>query len=96
MGLALVSLFSKPDEHLKTLSVNTLWSCEYQGNDTLKFIDVMTIQAVIAMVPHKPKIPGLPPSECFFLVEKPGLDVARIARVEEGMEGDEENDTDCI
>lgn len=96
MGLTLVSLFSKPDEHLKTLSVNTLWSCEYQGDGGLKFIDVKTIQAVVAMIPHKPKIPGRPPSERFFLVEKPGLDVATIAGVEEGMGGDEENDIDCI
>jgi hypothetical protein len=96
MGLALISLFSKPDEHLKTLSMNMLWSCEYQGNDALKFIDVKTIQAVVAMIPHKPKIPGCPPSQCFFLVEKLGLNVATIARVEEGVEGDEENDTDCI
>ena len=48
------------------------------------------------MVPHKPKIPGHPLSECFFLVEKLGLNVTTIARVEEGMEGDKENDTDCI
>jgi hypothetical protein len=96
MGLALVSLFSKPDEHLKTLSVNTLWSCEYQGNDALKFINVKTIQAIIAMIPHKPKIPERPPSQRFFLVEKLGLNVTTIARVEEGVEGDEENDTDCI
>ena len=96
MGLALVSLFSKPDAHLQTLSVNRLWSYEYQGDKALKFIDVKTIQAVIAMISHKPKISGHPPSECFFLVEKLGLDVATIAGVEEGMEGDEENDTDCI
>jgi hypothetical protein len=96
MGLTLVSLFSKPDEHLKTLSVNILWSCEYQGDDALKFIDVKTIQAIVAMIPHKPKIPEHPPSQCFFLVEKPGLNVITIAGVEEGVEGDEENNTDCI
>ena len=96
MGLTLVSLFSKPDAHLKSLLVNMLWSCEYQGNNALKFIDVKTIQAVIAIIPHKPKIPGRPPSECSFLVEKPGLNVTTIAGVEEGMEGDEENNTDCI
>jgi hypothetical protein len=96
MGLTLVSLFSKPDEHLKTLSVNMLWSCEYQGDDTLKFINVKTIQAIVTMIPHKPKILGYPPSQCFFLVEKLGLNVAIIARVEEGVEGDEENDTACI
>jgi len=33
------------------------------------------------MIPHTPNIPGKVPSECFFLVEKPGLGVAIIARV---------------
>jgi len=56
MGLALGSLYSKPDKSLLALSVNTLWSCEYQGDDTLMFIDVKIIQAVIAMIPHRPEI----------------------------------------
>jgi hypothetical protein len=85
MGLALVSLYSKPDESLLSLSANTLWSCEYQGDGTLMFIDVKIIQSVVAMIPHKVEIPGFPPSERFFLVEKPGLDVAVMAGVEEGL-----------
>jgi hypothetical protein len=83
MGLALVSLYSRPDETLLSLSVNTLWSCEYQGDDALRFIDVKIIQAVVAMIPHRVELPGFPPSERFFLVEKPGLDVAMMAGVEE-------------
>ena len=93
MGLALVSLFSKPDEYLFSLSANTLWSCEYQGDAALKFIDVKTIQSVVAMIPHRPEIPGLPLSERFFLVEKPGLDVAVMAGVEEDVPGEEEDST---
>ena len=83
MGLALISLYSRPDETLLSLSVNTLWSCEYQGDDTLRFINVKIIQAVVAMIPHRVELPGFPPSEHFFLVEKPGLDVAMMASVEE-------------
>jgi len=60
MALALVSLFSKPDESLLSISMNTLWSCEYQGNDALQFIDVKTIQAVVAMIPHRVEILGFP------------------------------------
>jgi hypothetical protein len=85
MGLALVSLFSKPDESLLSLSMKTLWSCEYQGDDVLQFINIKTIQAVVAMIPHMVEIPGFPPSERFFLVEKPGLDVATMAGVEDGV-----------
>ena len=93
MGLALVSLFSRPDQTLLLISANTLCSCEYQGDDALRFINVKTIQAVVAMIPHRPEIEGRPPSERFFLVEKPGLDVAIIAGVEEDVPRDEESDT---
>jgi hypothetical protein len=85
MGLALVSLFSKPDESLLSLSVKMLWSCEYQGDNLLRFINIKTIQAVVAMIPHRVEIPGFPLSERFFLIEKPGLDVAMMASVEEGV-----------
>jgi hypothetical protein len=88
-GLALVSLFSKLDPSLLSLSVNTLWSCEYQGDCALKFIDIKTIQAVVAMIPHRPEIEGRPIADRFFLVEKPGLDVAVMAGIEESNPGDE-------
>ena len=96
MGLALVSLYSKPDESLLSLSAGTLWSCEYQGDAALKFINVKTIQSVVAMIPHRPEIQGVPLSERFFLVEKPGLDVAMMVGVEEDVPGDEEGSTPCI
>ena len=85
--LALVSLFSKPDPTLLSLSVKTLWSCQYRGDLALQFIDVKTIQAVVSMVPHTPSIQGQAEGERFFLVEKPSLDVAMMAGTEE-MPGD--------
>ena len=69
--------------------MNTLWSCEYQDDNALKFIDVKTIQAVVAMIPHRPAIEGRPPSQRFFLVEKPGLDVAVMAGAGEDMLAEE-------
>ena len=89
-GLALFSLFSKPDPTLLRLSVNTLWSCEYMGNSALKFIDVKCIRAVVAMVPHAPAIAERPARERFFLIEKPGFDVAVISGIEEDASGVEE------
>jgi len=77
--LALVSLYSKPDPMLLSVSVNTLWSCQYQGDMALQFIDFKTIQAVVSMIPHTPVIQGQAAGEHFFLVEKPGLDVAMMA-----------------
>ena len=89
-ALALVSLFSNPDPTLLRLSVNTLWSCEYLGDSALKFIDVKCIRAVVAMVPHAPAIGERPARERFFLIEKPGFDVAVISGVEEDASGVEE------
>jgi hypothetical protein len=88
IALALVSLYSRPDPALLRVSVNTLWSCEYQGDSSLKFIDVKCIQSVVAMIPHKPVIEGREARERYFLVEKPGLDVAMMAGTEEAMTGD--------
>jgi len=96
MGLALVSLYSRPDDYLLSISANTLWSSKYQGDGTLKFIDVKTIQSVVVMIPHKPEILGLPPSEHFFLVEKPGLDVTMMAGIKDDVPRDEEDSPPCI
>lgn len=37
------------------------------------------------MIPHKPVIEGQEASDRFFLVEKPGLDVAMMAGTEEAI-----------
>jgi hypothetical protein len=94
MALALVSLYSRPDPTLLSLSVNTLWSCEYEGDRTLRFINVKTIHAVVAMIPHRPVIGGWQMGERFFLVEKPGLDVVVMSGVLEHMPEDEEGVAD--
>jgi hypothetical protein len=44
------------------------------------------------MVPHTPVIQGLPAQECFFLMEKPGLDVVVMTGAEEDLLGEELND----
>jgi len=59
-------------------SHNTLWSCEHQGDSALRFIDAKTIQSVVAMIPHTPMIEAQQLGEWFFLVKKPGLDIAVI------------------
>jgi hypothetical protein len=83
LGLALVSLYSKPDIELLRVSHDTLWSCEYHGDLALKFIDVRSIQSVVAMIPHSPAIGGQEARDRFFMVEKPGFDVALFAGTEE-------------
>lgn len=74
--LALVSVYSPPHSELLTLSHHTLWSCTYYGDSSLRVIDVRSIVAVIAMVPHRPFSGD--DTDRFFVVEKPGLDVASL------------------
>ena len=96
MPLALVSLYSHPDPSLLRLSVNTLWSCEYHGDAALRFINVKSIQSVVAMVPHTPAIEGEDLGERFFLVEKPGFDVAIIAGIQENLRVEENIEIDSM
>ncbi len=83
-------LFSNLDPTLLQLSVNTLWSCKYLGDSALKFINVKCIHAIVAMVPHALAIEEQPVWEWFFLIEKPGFDVAVISGVEKDASGVEE------
>ena len=75
--LALVSVYSPPDRELLEASYFTLWSCRYQGNMALKVVDVKTIVGVVAMVLHGENFTGDTTGR-FFVVEKPGLDVAHM------------------
>ena len=46
-------------------------------------VDVKSIQSVVAMIPHAPLVDGRQSTKCFFLVEKPGFDVAVMVGMEE-------------
>jgi hypothetical protein len=77
----MASCYSPPDQTLLDISYNTLRSCTYLGQTGLMVVDVKHINSVIAMVPHKP-FDG-DPIQRYYVVEKPGLDVACLGGVEE-------------
>ena len=70
--LAMVFFYSMPHQELLELSYNTLLSCTQEM--VFKVIEVQSISAVVAMVPHHP----FPGEQHYFVVEKPGLDVASL------------------
>jgi hypothetical protein len=80
LTLACVSCYSQPHADLLQVSRNTLWSCTHQ--EAVKVVDVKSITAVVAMVPHEPFAVG---EQHFFLVEKPGLDTAIIGGNDEEL-----------
>ena len=72
-ALALVSLYSPPDEYLLQLSNNTLVVCRHQGERTLVVIDAKSILSVVAMVPFPFMVGGQ--GDQYYMIEKIGLDV---------------------
>ena len=76
--LALVSVYSSPNLDVLKESHNTLWICTYQGDQALKVVEVKTITSVVSL----PPLPGHPEGT-FFVVEKPGLDVAHMGGQDE-------------
>lgn len=74
-NVALISVYSLPDAQLLDFSHGTVWSCTHEGDDGLQIVDVKTITAVVAMIPHRPTLPSGITEDRFFMVEKAGLDV---------------------
>jgi hypothetical protein len=85
--LALVSLYSLPHRELLEHSYHTLLSCAYEGDAHLQVVDIKSIMSVVAMVPHLPFPED--PLPRYFVVEKPGLDVACLGGVVEAMPEEE-------
>ena len=75
-ALALVSLYSPPDNYLLQLSSDTLVVCRYQGEEALIVIDVKSILSVVAMVPFPFTLGGR--DNQYFMIEKIGLDVIEV------------------
>lgn len=79
----MASLYKAPDIDLLQQSSNTLWSCCAGGNTSRCVIDVKVIKSVVAMVPHSTSSLGAEWEGRFFVVEKPGLDVAEMGGITE-------------
>ncbi|KAG1797247.1 hypothetical protein EV424DRAFT_1592168, partial [Suillus variegatus] len=73
--VALVTMYSHPDRELLELSHHTVSSCRLLVED-VRIIDVKSITDVVGMVPHRPTLPSGTTEDRYFLVEKPGLDIA--------------------
>ncbi|KAG1794298.1 uncharacterized protein BJ212DRAFT_1292067 [Suillus subaureus] len=75
-NVAIVSLYSPPDAALLELSFGTVWSCKHQGDRGLHVVEIEQIQAVVAVIPHRPTLPSGVTEDRFFVVERTGLDVS--------------------
>lgn len=87
-------MFGPPDPRLREISSDTMLSCRPGGDDSLRLVDVRSIEAVVAMVPHpEPIVPhdGLIDTRGrLCVVEKPGLEVAQLGGIEEAIENEDD------
>ncbi|KAG0693975.1 hypothetical protein DFH29DRAFT_815817 [Suillus ampliporus] len=74
--IAVIQLYSLPDNALLELSSHTVASCSRL--DDICIVPVKKIISVIAMIPHKLKLPSGIIEERFFLLEKPGLQISNL------------------
>lgn len=76
--VAIVSVYSRPDPELLQRSTQTVWSCKHEADQALQLVSVKSIQSVVAMIPHRPKLPSGVVEDRFFLLEKPGLGLVTV------------------
>ncbi|KAG1771363.1 hypothetical protein EV702DRAFT_1201970 [Suillus placidus] len=76
-------MFSFPDNNLLELSCHTVSSCQLEDDD-VRVIDIKSILGVVGMVPHKPTLLSGVTEDCYFMVEKPGLDIVMFGVPYEG------------
>ncbi|KAG2363297.1 hypothetical protein BDR07DRAFT_1450800 [Suillus spraguei] len=69
-NVAMISVYSRPDQQPLDLSHGTVWLCTHGGNKGLQLIDVRMITAVVVMIPHRPTLPSGVMEDRYFMVEK--------------------------
>src|SRR6267154_1762976 len=94
-SLALISVFSPPDQELLNLSRNAVYICHGSGIDALTVVDIKAITAVVSMVPDfqvTPKGEIIILDNRFLMVEAPFLKLAALCGAL--GEDDDTNDND--
>ncbi|KAI1781704.1 hypothetical protein LXA43DRAFT_907996 [Ganoderma leucocontextum] len=93
--LAIVSIFSPPDVTILKESMYTVLACRYGGAETYEVIPVTDIKAAVAMVPlpltHAEEAHPADFADRFFVVEKPGLEIAYMGGRMDSMDEDEDD-----
>ncbi|OJT12468.1 hypothetical protein TRAPUB_10983 [Trametes pubescens] len=96
---AMVSEFSSPDPTIARETFGVLLACLHRGDLSRKIVDAKEIVSAVGMVPlpttaeERARDPtGALYAERYFVVEKPGLEVAMLGGVEEEDEEEEDNE----
>ncbi|KAG1847253.1 hypothetical protein C8R48DRAFT_615779 [Suillus tomentosus] len=89
--VAIIQLYSLPDDALFQLSSHTVASCS--PLDDVCVVPVKKIISVVAMIPHTPKLPSGVIEDRFFMLQKPGLQISNLG-INHVDEDDNDNDVD--
>ncbi|KAI6142432.1 hypothetical protein BKA82DRAFT_3985166, partial [Pisolithus tinctorius] len=90
-NVVVVTMFSPPSPTLFKLSYQTIYSCQCLEDD-MCVINVTLITGVVGMALHRFPDVGY----CYFMVERPGLDIATfgVSYEGEGIQDDMADDED--
>jgi hypothetical protein len=89
--VAIIQLYSLPDDALFQLSSHTVASCS--PLDDVCVVPVKKIISVVAMIPHTPKLPSGVIKDRFFMLQKPGLQISNLG-INHVDKDDNDNDVD--
>ena len=94
--LALVSLYSRPDEDFfRRSNWTTVWSVTEGGPSSLQVIEAKSILSVVSVIPHNRHVNADHSDKRFFVWEQMGLDMALLSCPGDvGGEDDESIDED--
>jgi len=93
--LALISMFSPPDQEVLEESHRSTYICRYEGMAALRVVDVKAISSVVAMVPdYQVTADGdiIIPENQYSVVDAPLLKLASLCGTL--CDDDDENDND--
>ena len=92
--LALMVLYTQPDEDLFKRLNWTVWSVTEQGQSGLWVIDAKAILSVISVIPHNHHVCADSSDERFFIWEQMGMDMALLSSHGEVPGQDDEGGVD--
>ena len=82
-------MYSNPNSILYKESLGTVVACRYMGDSSLVVVNFASILSIVAMVPHK--FAHIHDGDWRFVVEKPGLDIARLGGAWDDTDIEEDN-----
>jgi hypothetical protein len=98
-SLALVSVFSPPDQEILELSNHAAYICHHGGTDAFTVVDAKAITEVVSMVPDFQVAANgdiIVPENRFSLVEAPFIKLAELCGVAEDDNDDNDDTIDFV